>query len=497
MIAHHRSSLCLGSAFALAAGLLCATPALADRDGDGVADAMDQFPCDASLAAVSFSPAEGVHGVMLFEDQWPSKGDLDFNDVVLSYNYVHRLDGANRVVGMTATFNILALGGDFDNALQWHLPVPRGAVESITIQHEGQPLATPLTADTSEAELTVVLEPNLRSLFAGRAGPINAISSQPVLQSAAFEVEVRFLSSVALALNEAPYDLFVHRVLQRGLEIHRPEYSGTSQVDAGLFGTLHDRSVPGRRWVDDTGLPFVLELPTTAPYPEEGIAIDTLFPNIVQFAASGGQAAQDFYTVSVNGSAYGGMRPSPRLLSDWQAGLQACSFTSCGSFQAPDSAHCTGNSLGTLATNSYSDCFAYCEASGAQCCGFSDYGRHPNYSRPGQCRANDGPLGAGCSGCSIRITYAASCQAGPIACDAFTAPDSRHCGGTALGSLDTDDYDACRSYCTQLGAGCCGFSDYGRHANYSRPGRCTAYSGGVQPGCNGCTIRITYASPCQ
>lgn len=130
------------------------------------------------------------------------------------------------------------------------------------------------------------------------------------------------------------------------------------------------------------------------------------------------------------------------------------------------------------------------------CCGFSDYGRHPNYSRPGQCRAHDGPLGAGCNGCTIGITYAASCQAGPIACDAFTAPDTRHCGGTALGVLDTDDYDACRSFCTQAGAGCCAFSDYGRHPNYSRPGRYTAYSGGVQSGCNGCQIRITYASAC-
>ena len=34
---------------------------------------------------LSFAPAQGEHGMLLFEDLWPCGGDLDFNDVVLRY----------------------------------------------------------------------------------------------------------------------------------------------------------------------------------------------------------------------------------------------------------------------------------------------------------------------------------------------------------------------------------------------------------------------------
>jgi hypothetical protein len=82
-----------------------------DRDGDGVPDAADAYPCDPATQAKGFVPAEGQHALALFEDQWPSDGDLDFNDVVVTYNFVFRQNMSGQVLGLRLTLNALASGG--------------------------------------------------------------------------------------------------------------------------------------------------------------------------------------------------------------------------------------------------------------------------------------------------------------------------------------------------------------------------------------------------
>ena len=58
----------------------------ADVDTDGTQDEVDAVPCDARASSVAYAPAQNVQGSLVFEDNWPQDGDLDFNDVVLNYN---------------------------------------------------------------------------------------------------------------------------------------------------------------------------------------------------------------------------------------------------------------------------------------------------------------------------------------------------------------------------------------------------------------------------
>ena len=286
-----------------AALLLLPLAALAqDADGDGAPNGSDAYPCDPGLAAAAFAPGEGVHGTLLIEDQWPLADDLDTNDTVLGYNYVFRLDAAGGTRSLQLALNVLAVGGVFDNGLALHLPIPRAATQAVTMTvGAGAPVA--LSPSAADAELTVVLQGNLRSLFGGATGAINSRPELPRQVAPLVVVEVTLAAPVALDLAAAPFDLFIFRSGDPGHEIHRPGYSGSAAMNAGLFGTQDDGSTPGRRFVDSQGIPSVLVLPEATPYPAEGVAISALFPNILLFAASGGASAADFYLSPVVASA--------------------------------------------------------------------------------------------------------------------------------------------------------------------------------------------------
>lgn len=284
---------------AISIGLLLTGSALAqDTDGDGVLDPADAFPCNGSVAGQAFAPAEAVHAMLQFEDQWPGHSDLDMNDVVLTYNFAAHTDGGGAVVALRVTLNVLALGGTLTHGLALQLPVPASAVASATLTTAGGS-AQALLPLASEGDFTVEVMPNLRALFGGQADQINSIQGQPVITAPALMLDLVFAAPTLLPLSQAPYDLFIFETGDPGHEIHRPMYSGTSRMNTALFGTGVDASSPGRNFVDSSGLPYALSIPELAPYPQEAVPISGLFPGIVGFAASGGVNNQDFYLSGV------------------------------------------------------------------------------------------------------------------------------------------------------------------------------------------------------
>ena len=270
-----------------------------DQDNDLVPDDIDVDDCDPEVAYEAHSPAQGQHGMVLFEDQWPKEGDLDFNDVVVTYNYAVQLDPAGHAVRLRATFNVLALGGIFDNGLGLHLPVPAAAAARIT-RTVGTTGAATTLFPLPDSELAIELSGNLRELFAGQRGQINSIPSQPVLTGQVMQVDIEFGTPTALNIAAAPFDLFILRTQDPSLEIHQLPFAGTSRMDSSRFGTQDDRSMPGAYFRDSTGLPFALVLPVLAPYPKEATAISLLFPNILIWATSGGTQALDYYVNGVD-----------------------------------------------------------------------------------------------------------------------------------------------------------------------------------------------------
>ncbi len=278
------------------------SPAFAqDADSDGVPDDADTYPCDSQLAATRFMPAEDAYGLLLFEDQWPTIGDGDFNDLVLAYNYLYRLDAQGRVASMKATLHVTALGALYNNGLGLHIQAPASAVSQIQLQIGSAP-AVALIPDSRDSELTVRLVDNLRDLFGGVAGQLNARSDQARVPSASMVVQVDFATPVDLPSSAGPHDPFLYRSADFSHQVHLPRFGGTAAMNVRLFSSMDDNSTGARNFVDTRGLPFVLDLPQSVAYPKEGQPLELLYPDVVTFAASGGTAAQDFYASTVIGA---------------------------------------------------------------------------------------------------------------------------------------------------------------------------------------------------
>jgi LruC domain-containing protein len=273
-----------------------------DTDADGVGDLVDAYPCDPAVAAVAWAPAADTYGLLLFEDQWPSAGDEDFNDLVVAYNFAYRLDAQLRATSIRATLHVLAVGGDYDNGLGLHLPVPRAAVSQVRLQ-VGSAAPVVLTPESADGELTVRVQDDLRALLGGGAGPLNAAPERARVGSTPLTLEIDLASPTPVSAGAAPHDVFLYRSADFGHQVHRPTFGGTAAMNTQLFGRADDASGPGRHFVDARGLPFVLDLPQEAPYPAEGVALSALYPDVLTFAASGGALAADFYLSTVVTSA--------------------------------------------------------------------------------------------------------------------------------------------------------------------------------------------------
>ena len=317
-------------------GVLGAGPAFGqDSDLDGVPDSTDAFPCDPRASAAAFAPAEGQFGLLLFEDEWPRHGDLDFNDAVVAYHYTLRLDAAGQAVGLHATFDALALGGDFSFGLGLGLPVARTTVTSIARRIGGGSVEHLFVE--RDANLTLRVLDNLRTLFGGTQGPINSRGDLARLEGDRIELEIGFNTPVTLSTADAPFDLFIFRSEAPGHEIHLPSYSGTMAMNTALFNTEDDASTASRSFVDGSGLPFALLLPASTPHPREHSHIAQLFPRIVDFASSGGLTGRDFYERDVQPDiafrdVLGRPAPAPRLGQNGAALARHCSSGLPGSF---------------------------------------------------------------------------------------------------------------------------------------------------------------------
>jgi LruC domain-containing protein len=287
-------------ALALASPSAAAFAAPGDADDDGVADGVDVFPCDGTRASVTYFPDATGSALLSFEDQWPSHTDLDFNDVVVRAHYRMERGVNGNTMSLHASFDPVALGGDLSNGLGLVLPTVRTGVTLARRRINGGSWQN-LTLE-SDGNATLVLSSNLRELFTNASGRINSVPAQARQSGQRLELEVTFASGGAsLSVAAAPFDVFIFRSGSSPRhEIHFPQYVGTSSMNTMLFNSEQDRSVLGTRaFVHQSGVPAALNLLSSTRYPNEGVRISDLFPDIALFASSGGAQNQSFFSTNV------------------------------------------------------------------------------------------------------------------------------------------------------------------------------------------------------
>ncbi len=240
-----------------------------DSDGDGIGDDIDAFPLDPARAARRFYPSATEHSHLVFEDNWPKKGDFDTNDLV-----------------------------------------PRTAINTarttLSIRNQA-PVALP--PETGQSEAVFILAPHVKDLtLTGLSWPcgfFNTVNSCPRFAPVPLVAEIHFQPPVSKAqLGHAPYNPFIYPGWygQRGREIHLANRPPTAKADPKLFGTEDDRSDParGRYYLTADNQSWGLDVPEKDwRHPAEWNAVGIAYPDFATWATSYGTTAPTWYVSPV------------------------------------------------------------------------------------------------------------------------------------------------------------------------------------------------------
>ena len=277
------------------------TPAITDTDNDGVADENDLFPNDPARSGESFYPGSGQYGTLAFEDLWPGRGDYDFNDLVVDYNYRFITNANNEVKDVELKYSIRAIGGSLNNGFGVQLNVPQSAVQSVTgSQIFGSIInfnANGTEAGQSNAVIIVFDQAFGVMPNTGTIG-VNTTPSEPGYALDTALIKVVFSSAQTVAqLGDAPFNPFIFVGQDRGKEVHLAGKEPTDLVNTSYFGTASDDSDPAqsRYYVTDKNLPWAMDLAQSFAYPIEKVDIINAYNYFASWAQSGGSNSLDWY----------------------------------------------------------------------------------------------------------------------------------------------------------------------------------------------------------
>ncbi len=264
-------------------GILRYGTTLEDTDGDGVPDNQDDYPIDPERAFNNYYPGKGLWATLAFEDLWPSKGDYDFNDLVIGYNINQVTNAQNKVVDIKAAFDVRHNGAGLHNGFAFQVPVNQSTVGSVnTTSHEQGTI--PRNGNGTEAGQNlanfIVFENTDNVLGQEIDMTIHFDQPQPVSQTGV-----------------PPYNPYLIKNGDVKVEIHLPDMAPTALADQSLFKTDDDDSNPatGRYYKTDKNLPWGINIVYRFKWMKEKQEIIKGYLHFGDWAESNGQQYPDWY----------------------------------------------------------------------------------------------------------------------------------------------------------------------------------------------------------
>ena len=277
------------------------TGPVADRDGDGVNDDLDDYPDDHTRAFNVYYPNKTDWGTLAFEDLWPGMGDYDFNDLVLDYHYKSVLNASNKLVEFYTDYSVRAVGASLENGFGLMLGGDPNNVASVTGTHYTENYIHNNANGTEQGQTNtvVVLFDNAFSMI-GSSGSafVNTKEDVPYVDPDTNTLHVVYQNPVDVQVTgTAPYNPFLIVNKDRGKEVHLAGQQPTDLVNPGYFGTMADRTDPatGKYYQTATNLPWAIDIPVSFDYPLETVAILNAYNYFATWAESGGSQYADWY----------------------------------------------------------------------------------------------------------------------------------------------------------------------------------------------------------
>ncbi len=282
---------------------------ITDTDGDGVPDAQDEYPTDPYRAYNSYFPGQTSFGTLAFEDNWPIKGDYDFNDVVIAYNIKTVTNAANQVVDLVTSFRLLASGATYNNGFGFQLDgIPSNKVSKVTGNKPGSLAMASNGVEAGQSFANIIV---FSSFFGEMIRPgvgigVNTDKAGPYITPTNMQVTVNFINNGVLPpggavtlsqLNFSNINFYIFANGDRGAEIHLPDRMPTERVNPSLFGTGDDTSNPGagRTYKTSNNMPWAINIVQGFSHTVERAAINEAYNYFVNWASSGGTQYADWF----------------------------------------------------------------------------------------------------------------------------------------------------------------------------------------------------------
>lgn len=257
-------------------------------------------------------PTDQFDGTLAFEDLWPGKGDYDFNDLVIDYEFNISKDNQEFVQNIVATFVIKAYGATLHNGFAFTLPnVEPSDIQSVT----GYDIAGSSVfniagngVEAGQSKATIVVFDDVRRVMPQTTGGIgvNTQEEYDFIDPVTMTVNISFVDG-AVTYNQLDIGAFnpfiiVNAVVDgspgiRGLEIHLPNYEPSDLMDDSYFGTQEDASNPaaGKYFVTENNLPWAINISDDFDWVIEFQDITGAYLHFGEWAESGGNNYADWY----------------------------------------------------------------------------------------------------------------------------------------------------------------------------------------------------------
>lgn len=271
-----------------------------DSDGDGVGDTLDEFPNDASRSFTNYYPSKNNVGTLAYEDLWPHKGDYDFNDLVVDYNFTQISNGENKVVEIYAAFTIRAIGASLRNSFLLQLNTSPNNIKAVSGENLTSGIFN-LNSNGTELGQSKAVIPIFDDSFKAlnyTGSIVNTVIGGAFTNPKTISVKIEFNTPVAISdLGTAPYNPFIVIGGVRGKEIHLPANAPTDLVDKSLFGSGEDDTnlSAQKYYKSDKYLPWGINIPVQFSYPAEKQDITKAYILFNNWANSGGLKNMDWY----------------------------------------------------------------------------------------------------------------------------------------------------------------------------------------------------------
>jgi len=251
-------------------------------------------------------------GSLAYEDLWPGKGDYDFNDLIIDYDFEINKNDQEIVQGITATFVVKAFGAAYHNGFGFTLPTVNptdivsvsgyNVVNGTVFNIGGNGL------EIGQSKATIIVFDDTRRIMPQTTGGVgvNTQLAYDYIEPVTIVVNLVFADNAITysELNIGSFNPFiiVNTVINgvpgaRGLEVHLPNYEPSDLFDETYFGQWDDDSsvAEDRYFVTDNNLPWAINIAEEFDWVIEFQDITGAYNMFAEWAQSGGINYPDWY----------------------------------------------------------------------------------------------------------------------------------------------------------------------------------------------------------